>query len=98
MLFGNDDAKAPKDSCEAKKRKLNIQKLTLHNLSSVMTMCPSILASICPSPPLTLERESGKLRGHKCAQSVQDTSAHNAMRGLQSKETLYDTLSSSCPC
>ena len=53
--------------CEGKKRKLNIQKLTqLHNLSSVMTMCPSILASICASQ----WRESGKLRGLKCAQSV----------------------------
>ena len=38
----------PMHCWEAKRRKLNIQKLTrLHNLSSVMTMCPSILASIC---------------------------------------------------
>ena len=57
--------------CWGKKRQLNIQKLTLHNLSSsVMTMCPSIHASICAPSPLSQWRESGKLRGLKCAQSV----------------------------
>ena len=69
MLFESDDEKRGSVHCrEAKKGKLNIQKLTqLHNLKSLMTMCPSILASICA---LSLWRESGKLRGHKCAQSV----------------------------
>ena len=45
-----------------------IQKLTLHNSSSLMTMCPSILAPICAS---LLSGESVKLRGLKRSQCVQ---------------------------
>ena len=73
-----------------------IQKLTLHNSSSLMTMCPSILAPICAS---LLSGESVKLRGLKRYQCV--CSAHNAAPMLQSKDTLCDTLASrrsSCPC
>ena len=78
--------------------KLNIQKLTLHNLSSVMTMCPSILASICASPPL-LTRESGKLRGLKCAQSVPQQRAQCRVREYCNQRTPCATASrrSSCP-
>ena len=78
--------------------KLNIQKLTLHNLSSVMTMCPSILASICASPP-PHTRESGKLRGLKCAQSVPQQRAQCRVREYCNQRTPCATASrrSSCP-
>ena len=63
-----------------------------------MTMCPSILASICaPPPPHT--RESGKLRGLKCAQSVPQQRAQCRVREYCNQRTPCATASrrSSCP-
>ena len=51
-----------------------------------MTMCPSILASICASPP-PHTRESGKLRGLKCAQSVPQQRAQCRVREYCNQRT-----------